>query len=133
MKPRLVSSIIIKKDNKLLLVKEKQNDNREWWVFPGGGVEFGETLEDAALREIKEELGLDVEIKEFLGFKEVIFPKHEYHTIVFFFIADPLDGEINKIDEILDVGYFTAEEIKNLDLVGSAKWVMEELNKKSII
>ena len=133
MNPRLVSSIVIKKGNKLLLVKEKQNDNNEWWVFPGGGVEFGETIKDAALREIKEELGLDVDIKEFLGFKEVIFPEHEYHTIVFFFLGNPLDGDISKIKEILDVDYFTTEEIKNLRLVGSAKWVMEELNKRGKI
>ena len=133
MKPRVISSVVLKKDDKLLLVKERMESNEECWIFPGGGVEFGETIEDAAVREVKEELDLDVRIKELLGFKEAIFPKHGYHTVIFFFMAEPLNDEIKKIEGILDAGYFTTEEIKKLNLVSSAKWVMEELNKKCMI
>ncbi len=133
MKPRIISSVVLKKDNKLLLVKERMENNEECWIFPGGGVEFGETIKDAAVRELKEELGLDVRIKEFLFFKEAIFPRYDYHTVIFFFMAEPLNEEIKSIEEILDAGYFTVEEVKKLNLVSSAKWVMEELNKKGIV
>ena len=128
-KPRIISSAVIKKDNKLLLVKEMLEDSKNWWVFPGGGVEFGETIENAVKREIKEEVGLDIEIKEFLGFKEAIYKKYGYHTVIFFFLAEPLNDEILKND-VLEANYFTEKEIKNLNLVQSAKWVLEELYKK---
>jgi len=131
--PRVVASVIIKKDNKLLLVKEVLESLKEYWIFPGGGVDFGETITDAAKREIKEEIGLDIEIKEFLGFKEAIFPKYDYHTVIFFFMAEPLNDKIIKTDQILDVKYFSRKEIENLDLVESAKWVLEDMYKKGIL
>jgi 8-oxo-dGTP diphosphatase len=131
--PRVVASVIIKKDNKLLLVKEILESFKEYWIFPGGGVDFGETLLDAAKREIKEEIGLDIKIKEFLGFKEAIFPNYDYHTVIFFFLAEPLNDKIIKTDKILDLKYFTKEEIENLNLVESAKWVLEDMYKKGIL
>jgi len=131
--PRIISSVIIKKENKLLLIKEILEDKKEYWIFPGGGVDFGETIEDAAIREAKEEIGIDIEIKEFLGFKEAIYPKYDYHTIIFFFIAEPLNNNLSKSDKILDTKYFTIEEINNLNLVDSAKWAIKDMYEKGIL
>ena len=131
--PRIVSGIVLRKDNKILLIKEVLEDKKEHWIFPGGGVDFGESVENAALREVKEEIGIDVEIKDFLGFKEIIRPQFDYHSIIFFFIADPLNNEISKIEKVLDAKYFTINEAKNLSLVDSAKWAIEEIIKKEII
>jgi len=131
--PRVIASVILKKENKILLIKEILEDKKEHWIFPGGGVEFGETIEGAAKREIKEEINLDVEIKELLGFKEIIRPQFDYHTVIFFFIAEPLNDEITKIEKVLDAQYFTIEETKNLSLVDSARWSLEEMRKKGIL
>lgn len=51
------SSAIIIKDNKILLIHRKK-EGKEYWVFPGGGVEEGETHEETILREVREETGL---------------------------------------------------------------------------
>ncbi len=131
--PRVVASVILKKENKILLVKEVLEDFEEHWIFPGGGVDFGETITDAAKREIKEEIGLDINIKEFLGFREAIFPKYNYHTVIFFFVGEPLNHKMKKSNKILDAKYFSLEEIKNLKLVKSAEWILEEIQKKNII
>jgi 8-oxo-dGTP diphosphatase len=133
MKPRIISSIVLRKDDKLLLVKEVLENFKEYWIFPGGGVEFGETIEEAAIREAKEETGLDVRIKEFLGFKEVIVPKYDYHTIIFFFIAEPLNHDIKTTEKILDAKYFSLDEMKELNLVDSAEWVLKEMNQKGLM
>ncbi|NIM46975.1 MAG: NUDIX domain-containing protein [Candidatus Aenigmarchaeota archaeon] len=128
--PRIVASVILKKENKILLVKEVLEDFKEHWIFPGGGVDFGETITEAAKREVKEEIGLDIEIKEFLGFKEAIFPQYKYHTVIFFFIGESSNDKIIKSDKILDAKYFSKEEIKNLKLVQSAEWILEDYIKK---
>jgi mutator protein MutT len=131
--PRIVVGVILKKENKILLIKEVLEDKKEHWIFPGGGVDFGETVEKAAIREAKEEIGIDIEIKDFLGIKEIIRPQFDYHSIIFFFVAEPLNSKISKIEKVLDAKYFTFEESKNLSLVDSAKWAIEEMNKKDIL
>jgi 8-oxo-dGTP pyrophosphatase MutT (NUDIX family) len=62
---RKVVRAIIKKDNALLLIKRVKND-QTYWVFAGGGVEEDEDQEEALIRECKEELGLDVEARDFV-------------------------------------------------------------------
>jgi 8-oxo-dGTP diphosphatase len=131
--PRIVVGVILKKEDKILLVKEILEDLKEHWIFPGGGVDFGETIEKAAIREAKEEIGIDIEIKDFLGIKEIIRQQFDYHSIIFFFVAEPLNSKISKIKKVLDAKYFTIEETKNLSLVDSARWAIEEMNKKDIL
>jgi len=128
--PRIISAIILMRDNKVMLVKEVLEDNKEHWIFPGGGVDFGETIEEAGIREIKEELGLNVKIKEFLGFKEIIRTQFNYHALIFFLIAEPLNDDITKIEKVLDSRYFTLSEALGLSIVDSARWAIEEIIKK---
>lgn len=59
------SGAIVEIDGKIALIKRVRN-NHEYYVFPGGGIEEGETPEAAAIREIKEELGIDIEIEKLL-------------------------------------------------------------------
>jgi 8-oxo-dGTP diphosphatase len=62
--PMRVAAIIIK-DNKVLLMR-RVKEGQEYFVFPGGGINEGESAEDAVIREIKEELSLDIKIDKLL-------------------------------------------------------------------
>jgi 8-oxo-dGTP diphosphatase len=62
-RPRACAAII--KDDKILMVCH-QTPTRTYWTFPGGGVHAGETFEQAAIREVKEETSLDVEVAKLL-------------------------------------------------------------------
>jgi 8-oxo-dGTP diphosphatase len=112
------------------LTKEVLESGKEYWIFPGGGVKFGETLEEAIKREIKEELGIEIEVKKLLAFKEAIFPKYNYHTVIFFFLAKPLGGFLINEKKILEARYFDLKEIENLNLVDSANWVLKRLKSQ---
>jgi len=57
--------LIIKKDKSILLI-HRFNDGREYFVLPGGSVEMNETIQQAAIREAKEETSLDIEIDKLL-------------------------------------------------------------------
>jgi ADP-ribose pyrophosphatase YjhB (NUDIX family) len=125
--PRIVVAAIIRNGKKLLLTKEILESGREFWIFPGGGVNFGESLEEAVKREIKEELGMGIKVEKLLGFKEAIFPKYNYHTVIFFFLATPLNELSIKERKVLEARYFELKEIEKLNLVDGVRWAFERL------
>src|SRR5680860_1421288 len=90
MKSRVRAVII--KDGKILLIK-RTKPGLVYWVIPGGGVEAGETNEDALIRECKEELGISIKIKELImdifSEKEETVGQKEY-----FYLVDILAGTI---------------------------------------
>jgi ADP-ribose pyrophosphatase YjhB (NUDIX family) len=75
-----VSVIVITKDEKILLVRHRKG-NRLYWVLPGGRLEYGETFQECAVRELKEETGLDVVVEKFLFLSEAIAPDRSRHIV----------------------------------------------------
>ena len=126
-RPSIVVSALIEKDNKFLLVKEVLESGKEYWIIPGGKVEFGENLLEAVKREIKEETNLDIEIKKFIDFQEAIVPQYNYHTIIFFYHAFPKNEKLILENKIIEANFFSKEEIKNLNLVDSARKFFERI------
>jgi ADP-ribose pyrophosphatase YjhB (NUDIX family) len=67
MNPRVVASIIVEHHGRVLLQLRAMEPRPGYWTFPGGFVEIGETADAAAIRETKEEVGLDVKLDGLLG------------------------------------------------------------------
>ncbi|MEM3023707.1 MAG: NUDIX hydrolase [Candidatus Parvarchaeum sp.] len=65
--PSLAVDGVIIKDNQILLIKRKNDPYKDKWAMPGGFVEYGERTEDAVLREVKEETGLEAKISQLVG------------------------------------------------------------------
>ena len=79
---RVRACLAVVEAGKLLLVPHYQTDVGDvQWNLPGGKVEFGETLEAAALREFQEETGLEAAIVGLLATSQVILPERPYHSI----------------------------------------------------
>lgn len=125
--PKLVVAGLIEKEGKYLLIKELLESKHEFWIIPGGKVDFGESLEEAVSREIKEEVGLTAKKLEFLDFHEAIFPNFGYHTIIFFFKVTVIDFNLTLEKQILEADFFTPNQIKKLNLASSAKWLFDNL------
>jgi len=90
-----IAAIILNNKNEILLVNHKKN-NKSYWLFPGGGVEYGETFEQALKRELKEEINLKVKnIKNLVFLNETIYPDKKRHIINMYFRV-----QIEKIDKI---------------------------------
>jgi 8-oxo-dGTP diphosphatase len=96
------AAIVINDYNEILLIKGP----RRGWEMPGGQVEEGESLQNAAIRETKEESGIDIEIIRFCG----IFQNVDGSIVNTLFLARPLGGELTITNESLDTRYFPIEE-----------------------
>ncbi|HEY9784386.1 MAG TPA: NUDIX hydrolase, partial [Candidatus Obscuribacterales bacterium] len=86
-----VSVIVITEDKKILLVRHRKG-NRQYWVLPGGRLEYGETFQECAVRELKEETGLEVEFERFLFLSEAIAPDRSRHIVNVYIKANVVGG-----------------------------------------
>lgn len=89
------------------------------WGFPGGALELGETPEMAAVREAKEETGLDVEVKRLIGIYtdcNVEYPNGDKaHSIVIAYELNPVGGKLYcDMEETLELKYFSLEDVPEL-------------------
>jgi 8-oxo-dGTP diphosphatase len=96
------ATIVVNDQNQVLLIKGP----RRGWEMPGGQVEEGESLKDAAIRETKEETGIDVEILRFCG----LFQNVNRSICNTLFLARPVGGELTTSPESLEVGFFPIEQ-----------------------
>jgi mutator protein MutT len=123
-----VGAIIIEQD-RVLLVKRGHPPLAGEWSIPGGVLEVGETLREAAVREAMEETGLTVEPRELLGvYDRVLRDADErtlYHYVLIDFLCRRVSGEPRPAGDADDAQWFTQAEIARL---GLAKDTAEVIN-----
>lgn len=110
-KTRVVAGCVIKRDDKFLLVQEKKERVYGLWSIPAGKVDEGESIEEAAIRETKEETGFDVRLVHKLG----VFHTKAEDPVRHGFMAEIISGELSfKQDELLDAKWFSLDEIRDM-------------------
>lgn len=113
------SAVVIDEDDRLLLAKRTDND---LWTIPGGTMKPGETIAETAVREVKEETGLDVEVVSLVGIYSN--PQHvvEYsdgevrQQFSVCFACRYVAGELATSDETSEVGYFSQDDLEGMDI-----------------
>ena len=116
--PRVRVAALIVLDGRVVLVKHRARD-ASYYLLPGGGVDYRETLEQALIREVSEETGLQVRIGRPLLINDTIDPRGSRHVVNITFSASVVGGEIT--DDPLDprvesVQLFEVSELAHLDL-----------------
>ena len=112
--PKLAAGCLIVRDGRVLLVRRGIEPGYGKWVFPGGHVDRGETVEGAALRETREECGVEAEIESLLGLYS--YPGRPVVIAVYRARLLPGSPEPHAADETLEVGWFGPEEVERLPL-----------------
>ncbi len=110
-------SVIVLRDEQILLVRHRKG-NRQYWVLPGGRLEYGETFFECAVRELKEETGLDVEVERFLFLSEAIAPDRSRHIVNIYIKAKVVGGTMKLGNEpvLAGVDFVPLSELQRVTL-----------------
>jgi 8-oxo-dGTP diphosphatase len=117
-RPYLAVSAAIFRAERVLIVRRGVPPMQGIYTLPGGGVELGETLEQAVMREVREETGLAIEPLSLAGFRQVITRdaegKIERHFVILPFAARYLAGEISLNAELAEAKWLLPAELSGL-------------------
>jgi 8-oxo-dGTP diphosphatase len=126
---KVVAGIIVNAEG-LILGVQRGKHNRDYvslkWEFPGGKIEVGERREEALVREIREELAVDIEVSQFLLTVEHAYP--DFHLTMHVFKCSLLEGEEVVLNEHVDMKWLTTEELSTLDWAAADVPVVEFLS-----
>jgi ADP-ribose pyrophosphatase YjhB (NUDIX family) len=114
-------------DGKILLTKR---DDFHVWCLPSGGVEEGESLAEAAIRETKEETGVDVELTRLIGVYSRLGGIPDVHAVLY--EAKPIGGELKlQAGETIEVKYFTPDELPKEIAFAHKKRILDAFDGRS--
>ena len=110
---KVIVNVLVKQDNKCLMVQENWGNVKGMWNFPAGHLDENENIFDGAIREAKEETGYDVKLTGFLGVQNSIFDNR--HIIHVLFTAEIIGGEIAyDQEEIMNVEFVDIDTLLNM-------------------
>src|SRR5215469_11680342 len=117
-RPYLAVSASIFREGRVLIVRRARPPALGLYTLPGGGVELGETLEQAVIREVREETGLAIAPLALVGFREAIARdasgRIERHFVILPFAARWIAGEISLSEELAEAQWRRPDELAGL-------------------
>lgn len=128
-----IGAVIFNKEGKFLLIKRGKNSKNEVgrWGFPGGAMEFGETMAETIKREVKEELGIVIKPLKTLSPINHRIPDEKQHWVAIPYISQLTRGvpKVLEPTKISDLGWFSSEEASKLKLSLVAEEAFEKIKK----
>lgn len=117
-------TVVIDEAQRVLLVKRNVEPKIGYWCLPGGFIELGETPEQAALRELREETGLSGRIEMLLGVDTN--PSDLYHTVLMVgYLVNHFSGTPQAGDDASDVAYFPADRLPDIAFQSHKKFIQK--------
>ena len=121
-----VAAAIIEKDGKIFATQRGYGNYKDWWEFPGGKIEAGESPQEALRREIREELDTEIAVGQLLTSVEYDYP--EFHMSMDCFICTVVSGQLTLLEHEA-ARWLGAGELWQVRWLPSDIKVIEELEK----
>ncbi|MEM0365724.1 MAG: NUDIX hydrolase [Acidilobaceae archaeon] len=126
-----VGCLVIDRDGRILLVKRAYPPGEGKWSIPGGHLELGEDIVEAAVRELEEETRVKAEPRGIVNVDTLIVRdrdnKIKYHYVLIDVLMVNPKGDPEPSGDVLEVGYYTLEDSLKLDLTRSVRGLVEKI------
>lgn len=129
MKTIEVVAAIIKNDDKIFTTQRGYGDFKGFWEFPGGKIEAGETPQQALIREIKEELDIDIKVGELVTTVEYDYP--QFHLTMYCFICTIVAGDM-VLKEHENSKWLTKDTLNSVDWLPADVELLEIIKVKML-
>lgn len=106
--------VVCLKNDQVLLIRRGKAPRRGEWTLPGGRIEPGERAVDAALRELREETGVEAEITGLIDVVDGLFPEAGMHYVLIDYAARWLSGEPVGADDALEARFVPLDQVDSL-------------------
>ena len=123
-----VAAAIIKKDSKVFATQRGYGNYKDWWEFPGGKVEPGETPENALIREIREELNTEIAVDKFLTTVEYDYP--EFHLSMDCFWCHIEEGKLTLLEHEA-AKWLPEDDLRQVNWLPADVLVVEEIERNT--
>lgn len=121
----VVAAVIQNEEGKILIAQRNLKKSQGGlWEFPGGKIEPNETKEEAIIREIKEEMDIDIEAKKFIGQKVFNYPDKDINLIAI--ECKQIKGDI-KLNEHEDIKWVNKNELRNFNFAPADKFIVNAI------
>jgi ADP-ribose pyrophosphatase YjhB (NUDIX family) len=121
-------SAAVFKDEELLLTQRMNPPFRYLWCFPGGVIELGETVEQALIREVKEETGLSIRpIRMGEVYDNIILDKKggiEYHFVNLNYLCEPVGGTLRSSSDALMIKWTNRNDVLDMELTPGTESIL---------
>jgi len=113
--------------DRALVIRRLRSPNKGRWSLPGGGIERGETVREAIVRELHEEVNLDVSPGKLVDVVDVLVPlkRPRYHYVVAVFLVDVLGGEPRAGSDAGELKWVNRRESRRLDLTENTRAILD--------
>ncbi|NPV04100.1 MAG: NUDIX hydrolase [Syntrophaceae bacterium] len=129
--PRVGVGAVVIHEGRILLVQRASPPGKGFWAIPGGLVELGETVREAAERELLEETGISVRARDAFYVFDFIDRDTEggirYHYVIVDFLADYLGGEPRAADDVSDARWVSPAEAAALNLSPTTRKLLVQM------
>ena len=127
-RPIVAVGAAVCRDGRVLIVQRGKAPSKGVWTVPGGAVDLGETMRQAAAREVKEECDIEIEVGEVVGILDnVVHDKQgriRYHYAIVDFAARHISGELRPNDELMDAAWISPSDFDAYDVPDKARKVL---------
>lgn len=117
---------LIESDGRLLLEKRNHDPFNGLWCIPGGHIDYGESVEKALIREVREETGLQVINYSFFNYYTEYYDELNWHAVALIFVVYTTGSLKMQPEEVQELRWFTREELHSLSFAFEHRQIVED-------